>query len=208
MIESIENLIQLTLTAVCTAISSRRAFRTRKRVWAMLGLSSFAYFLGDLYWQLYLIFYGITPLFSNISDISWQASYLFLLLLLSEVQDEGMRRYRSRALWLVPVFTTGMCVFYMQWGDYIANVIWALIMTHLIWRAAAGLLYRHRTGEAAEKRWLSIAVLVLCAAEYASWTLSCFWIGDTLLNPYFWANLAVSLTFIMLIPALGKAVSE
>ena len=66
MIESIENGIQLVTTAVCTALSVSRAVRSGKRVWLLLALASGVYFLGDLYWQLFLIFYGETPDYSYI----------------------------------------------------------------------------------------------------------------------------------------------
>lgn len=50
------------------------------------------------------------------------------------------------------------------------------------------------------------AVLAFAALEYALWTSSCFWISDTLSNPYFWFDFLLSLVLLLLLPALGKAV--
>ena len=211
MIENIENIIQLVLTCACTVVSFRRIFFTpHRRAWLMIGLSSFAYFLGDLYWQLYLVFYAHTPPYSHIPDISWLASYMFLILLISEIQHEDTAKHRSRILWLAFVFTAGMCVFYsILSGDYISNVLYALIMGVLIWKAADGLLYLRRYRISAPgKRLLYYSVLILCASEYISWTASCFWMGDTLFNPYFLANLSVSVSFLLLLSSLEKAVKE
>jgi hypothetical protein len=61
--------------------------------------------------------------------------------------------------------------------------------------------------EREENRRLYAMILLLCAAEYATWTASCYWTGDTIANAYFWFDTVVSVTFMLLPPALGKAVA-
>lgn len=211
MIERIDNLIQLLTTAVCTVICIRCALlsRERERGWIFLGLSSFVFFLGDLYVQLYLEFYDKTPHYSNISYLGWYAGYLFLFLLLSDIQNSRCAAFRNRLLWLIPVFTAGMCIFYMQWDNPLECIVHAVVMTLLLRRAVIGLLCtRKAEPESARRRMLYINVLVVCAAEYITSTVSCFWMGDTLANPYFWFDAVLSFSFLVLPASLKKAVGK
>ena len=41
--------------------------------------------------------------------------------------------------------------------------------------------------------------------EYALWTASCIWSGETLLNPYYWCDFLITLSFPFLLAASGKA---
>ncbi len=226
MVESIENAIQLLITGLCTLICARTAYLTMKRTWILLGLASGVYFLGDLYWQLYLLFYGETPHYSHISYTSWYASYLFLILLIIELKgdkdtsisgEKSKRNERDRMkevlfpgkeykiLWLIPVFTAGMCIFYMQWGDYISNIVSGVLMSVLMLNSAKGLILdKHRSEKSYGRKMLYISMLIFCAAEYLAWTSSCFWDGDSLLNPYFWFDSMISISFILFPIALSR----
>lgn len=207
MIESIENAVQLALLLVCTAVSGAYAVRSRERSGAMLTLFYGSYALGDLYWLLYLMFYGHTPKLFYVSDLSWYAAYLFLYLLLQLVSDSEERRTRCPAVYLLPLFTVVMCVFYMQWGDYVGNVIAAVLMSLLLTHAARGLCWLRRHPEDNARRWLYIVTFVFCLVEYAAWTASCFWAGDTWANPYFWFDCLLTLITLLFLPAYRKGVS-
>ena len=207
MLEIAVNGIQLIFTAICTIISAWCAARTGRHAWSMLGLSSFVYFLGDVYWQMFMIFYGKAPYYSYIPWLGYYACYIFLLLLLFEMRGVRPLWNSIRRFWFIPVFTFGMCVFYINWGDYIGNIVAAIIMWLLIWTAAEGLVSIHKhTGDDRKNRGVYITVLIFCAAEYAIWTSSCFWMGDTMYNPYFWFEFLLSVTFVILPLALRKAV--
>lgn len=204
MIESIENAVQLALLLVCTAVSGTYAVRSRRRADAMLTLFYGSYALGDLYWLLYLLFYGHTPKLFYVSDLSWYAAYLFLFLLLQLVSDPEERSTRCRAALLFPLFTAAMCVFYMRWGDYVGNVIAAVMMSLLLTHAARGLYYLRSHPEESARRWLYVVTLVFCLVEYAAWTSSCFWSGDTWANPYLWFDCMLTLTVLLFLPAYRK----
>lgn len=216
MIEAVDNGIQLMLTGICTAAALVCAVRSKARPWFLLGLFSGVFFLGDLYWMLYLVFYQDTPQHTYISDLSWDASYLFLILLLlyvREIEDSppAWRPQWSslRRLWPAPVFTVGMCAFFMTYGNYVSNIVAAVLMTGLLVVSLEGL--RSLRGESPQKRSLRpvyVVALIFCAAEYGMWICSCFWEGDSLANPYFWFDLLLSLTFLLLFAALRKAVAR
>lgn len=209
MIESIENTIQLVLTGICAFIALYRAWKTKEHAWVFLGLFSGIFFLGDLYWLLFLVFYDKTPQFTNISDLSWDTSYLFLFLLLLYIRGGSFKETvwpqlrRNWFLWCVPVFTVGMCVFFITRGEVLNNIIIAVLMTGLILQAINGLLIKKR-----ERRMLYLVTLLFCLVEYALWVSSCFWMGDTIANVYYWFDLILSVTFVLFLPALRKAVDK
>jgi len=204
VIESIDNIIQLVTTGFCTAFSACRLVATKRREWAILTLAGAVCFLGDLYWQLYLLFYGKTPEYSYKSYIGWYAGYLFLSLLVVEIRGERKAKY-NRWLFLVPAFTIGMGIFYLQWGDLIGNIISATLMGILIWVSVDALIMA-KNEKKKESVFLYITILIFCFAEYAMWTASCFWQGDTFMNPYFWFDILMSSVFLALPFALKKAV--
>ena len=204
-IESIENLIQLGMLGVCAIISMQYYYSTKRHEWAMLFLAAFVYFLGDLYLQLYIIFFGETPYYSHIPYFSWYASYIFLILLILEFRGKDRIKIKSPIMWLIPAFTALMAVFFMLQGDYVSNIICAAIMSVLIWQAIEGFI----TAPAEKKdsgRLLYIAVLALCITEYTSWTVSSLWSVDSITDPYFWTDSFLSLIFLFLPFALRKAV--
>lgn len=203
-IESIDTVIQLIATLICVIISVMRALATKKRAWVMLFFTAFIYFLGDLYWQIFVVVHGHIPEYSYIPYLSWYASYLFFILLLVEVRAERDKRKESPVLWPVPAFTVGMAVLYMQKQDYIGNIICLILMTVLIWQAVSGLLDKSEK----KKRLLYLAVLLFCFEEYAMWTSSFFIAEESIRNPYYWADIAMSLTFVFMPAALSKAVDR
>lgn len=205
MIESVDNLIQLLFSGICTGIGIFRAVRYRSRFWALLSLFSSNFFLGTLYWQLFILFYGDYPRFSLISDFNWYVSYMFLILLLFKM-GEGQKPLRSKGLWLIPVFTFGMCAFYMQFGAYISNLICALLLTLILREAIGGLIQIKTKPEREKYQSLYLTVLFFCAAEYGLWTSSCFFEGDSFSNPYYWFDVMLSFCFLLFLPAVRKAV--
>ena len=213
MIESFENAIQLLTTGICTVIALRRGIRMISRAWIILALASGVFFLGDLYWELFLALYGRTPVYSYIPYLSWYASYLFLLLLLLELRGENAGSRHRKVLWIIPAFTAGMCIFYLQWGDWIGNILTAVFMSLLLWHACDRLLFLHEQkrihpGRAFGEGWFCAAVLLFCLTEYASWTASCFGSYDTLAHPYIWFDTLLSAVFLLFPAALGKAVKR
>ena len=212
MIPGIDNAIQLVVTGGCAVIALNNALKVRMREWFLLALFYFTFFLGDLYWQLYIVFYdGASPEF-YISEFGWYTSYLFLLILLIYINTESNKRWRYRfdpIFMLIPAFTIGMCIFYMQWGDYLSNMITAVLMMGLIWHAFYGLkVLRGRPRQENERRMLFLVTLLFCGTEYALWTSSCFWMGETVLNIYYWFDILLSVSFVLFLPALRKAVGR
>lgn len=218
MIETTVNALQTLIAGVCAGFSLRNSIRTGSRSWLLLTLFFGSFFFGDLYWQLYLLFYGQTPPYSFAPELNWYSAYLFLILLLANIQGENQaqtgdsvigkaKKKTSPFMMLIPLFTFGMCIFYMNWGSYINNLITAVLMTLLLWYAFRGLGLRDSSGKTAGKyRSIYIITLLFSLVEYALWTSSCFWMGDTLRSPYFWFDLLLSFVLILFPAALSKEV--
>lgn len=200
MIETSENAVQLGAAALLALVCAGAAVRQKKEAYGILALFYAATALGDLYWLLYLAFYHVTPMYSYISEFAWYAAWSFLILLLRQEQED-VRRGRHPALLLVPVFTGGMCLFYMRWGDPIGNLVTAVFMTILLLRSLPGCF-----GGSSAKKPLYRAVAVYCLIEYSMWTASCFWSGDGIANPYLWFDALFTVCIVHFFPVLGKAV--
>ena len=206
MIEIVENAIQIVLSFLCAIFSFRKAVVTRTRSWLLLGLFYSVYFLGDLYWQLFLWYYRDVPQYTFIPYLSWYTGYLFLLMLLTDAYSFNWKK-NARYLWLAPLFTAGLGAYYMTFGDYVSNIIAAILMGALLWRSFGGILsMRGKTGPESSARALYITVALFCIDTYAAWTSSCFFSGDTWRNPYLWFDMALSGVMLLFIPAQRKAV--
>ncbi len=204
MIERIDNLLQIAVLAVSAGIALIRAARRRDKAWILLALFYGSWFLADLYWSSCLFFYGKTPEVSLVSDISWYASYIFLYMLLREIAPPAGRRERRLLPWLGPAFALCMAAFYMQWGAIGSNLIYAALMGLLFFAAVRRLMDGERYARA---RLFCGMLLCGCLLEYALWTASCFWSGDSLRNPYYWIDLLLTASFPLLLPAVRKAVA-
>jgi len=204
MIESYENGLQIAVSLVCLCLSVYQAVHTKEKAWIMLSFFYGSWLLGDFYWETFLIFFHEPPQF-YISDFSWQASYIFLFLLLKQTMPAEAWQKRYALPWLGVIFTAAMGVFYLQWGNFVGNLICALLMGLLLFYATWGLLYLRR---AKDKRYrlLCIAVLIFCAMEYATWTASCFWEGTSWGDPYLIADVLLTASLVPFIPAVRKAV--
>ena len=146
-----------------------------------------------------------TPQVFYVSDLAWLASFVFLLALTLTLPTAEERRFRTRLCRLVPVVCLPQFILYVTYGDVLSNVFMCGMTMLLAWCAVHGLVWAKRSGGARLRRFYG-TVLAFAALEYALWTSSCFWVSDTLTNPYFWFDFLLSLVLLLLLPALRKAV--
>ena len=136
------------------------------------------------------------PQISIVSDLSWYASNIFLYMLLRKTAPpEKTRRILP---WLGPVFAVGMAVFFMQWGEYFNNVVYAVLMGILLYASV------HRLRDR-QQRFLSALILIYCLLEYGLWISSCYWQESVLSEPYYWFDFALTASFFLFLPAARKA---
>ena len=207
MIEIGENIFQTLVLIAAFVITFRNAYHSHIREWSVAALFYAVYAMADIYWMLILYFYHRNSVF-YIADIGWYTGFLFLDLLLIMVSTEEERSTRYRALVLVPVFTLAMFAFFVYIkGDLVGNVITLFVMSFLLYRSVRGLMYLKQNGGGSRSTLYKI-LLAICIVEYLLWVTSCFWMGDTFANPYFWLDLLMTGLMLSIIPAIRKAVGS
>ncbi len=203
LIEIIENALQIAVLLVCTGIALYRAVTGQSRAWTLLFFFYGSWMLGDVYWLACVIFFGVSPMISVISNLSWYAAGLFLYLLLRETSPLRGTGKKSLLPWIGFVFSGASAVFFMQWGDYLSNLICAVLMGLLAFAA----IRRLTEGEQYRKqRFLLVAILVYYLIIYALWFASCFW-EYTFTSPYYWIDILLSVSFPVFLPATKKVVA-
>ena len=213
MIESIDNALQLALIAICLAYTVIYVARKKPRNGTLLVLFYGSYLLGDLYWLLYLLFYGETPMIFYIPELSWYAAYGFLYLILQRLAPEEERKSACPPAWLSLLFTGGFGLYYIIWymkngysDGYISTVTSAVLMSLLLFNSLRGLFYIRTHPEALPRRMLYIVTIAFCVIEHCMWTASCIWSGDTLANPYYWFDVMLTASLVLFLPGFRKAV--
>ena len=208
MIENIDSYIQLALTGICAGISLYKAFTTRSKAWVLVSLFYSAFFMGSLYWQLYYVFAGVTPHIFYVSELNWYISYMFLFLFLRYQRCPDKHLSTCWIKWLMPVIAGSLCIYYMTFGQIISNLIAGVLMSLIAMEAVQGLHeIRARSGVChPAMKPVYILTLIFFFVEYALWTSSCIWFDDySALNPYYYIDMLLSITLLILMPALGKA---
>lgn len=209
MIEIIDNSVQTLVLLLCIVLSLRKILQTRKREWVFLTLFLGLCFLGDVYWFLYLILIDHTPKYIYVADLSWYAAFLFLYMLLHYVSNTEEKPRNVYIAWLGPAFAVLMGIVYMVHSrEYVGEILLMLTMGSLMWKALHGLfcMKGKEKSEIRGARSLHVHVLVFCFLEYTMWTISMNWMGDSLRNPYFWFDAAITLSFPLFLLITGKAV--
>ena len=204
MIESIDNSLQIVVLVICTLIAAKKAFEQNSRAWTLLAFFFGNFALDDLYLVMSLLSVGEASTLSVVSELSWYASYFFLYMLIRQLAPPAVKVPKSFLPWLGPIFTLAMAIYYTLWGQLLNNLIYALLMGLLLYAVIYRLCERKQY---ARQTALCQTILVFCLMEHALWTSSCIWSGDTLLNPYYWCDLLLTLTFPFFLRATRKAVS-
>ena len=199
MIELWDYLLQLISAAAGFALALRCYYRSRQQPWFLLSCFYGTFALGTLYWTLHLLLRRETPQVFYVADLAWAASFVFLLALALTLPDPP-ERGKTALCWLVPAFYLPQFALYVTYGDVFTNVL----MCGTTMAASMCAVRALRCGSP-RRRGFYAMVLVFAALEYALWTSSCFWLGDTPANPYFWFDLLLTLALPLFVPALGSA---
>ena len=207
MVELLDNVSQLTVTLISGVVMGSLFYKNRNQAYFLLACFYGAYTLGSLYWTLHILLFNHTPPLFYVSDLTWIANYIFLLTLEATLTTADERRFRHAAMWLVPVFCVPQLILYLTHGDVLFNLLICGITMVIALCSVRGVLYaRMQKGKPRDMQFFHIAVLCVVFLEYSLWTASCFWISDTLTNPYFWIDFMLTGALFALMPATIKAV--
>ena len=160
-----------------------------------------------LYWLLYtLLVTGAPPMF-YVSDMGWISCFLFLLLLQYSLADKEERTLKSRLPWLALVMEIPLTAYFISIGDVLYNLIVGALMAAMLRLAIRGLVWQSKQPKQDPGKWFFHLVTIgYILLENCLWLSSYPWAGDTLANPYFWFDFAVTVSILALFPAVRKAV--
>lgn len=233
MIEFWDYLVQFLVCAAGCTGATALLVKSRRQPYFLLACFFGTYGLGTLYWTLHVLLLDATPQIFYVSELGWIASYVFLLTMEMTLPSAEELRFRTKLSWLAPVIGVPQFILYIRHGDVFFNVLMCSGTMAAAWLSIRGLVFSRRSltlqtageacgkddtnfaagmkapvGQPANLRSFHITVLCFTALEYALWTSSCFWVSDTLKNPYFWFDFMLSASILMMLPATRKAVGQ
>ena len=204
MLDTFENVLQTAVLVVCAIVSVSHAVKYGSRSWTILSFFYGCWLVADIYWLACLVFYGDTPQISVVSDLSWYAAQIFLYLLLRHLLPPEKLEGTRFISWLGPLFTVGMAVFFMFWGEILSNLIYAALFGLLLFASIRRIADKKVTGL---KLILPVTILVYVLLVYAMWVASCYWDETVLLHPYYVFDFLITAGFPFFLLGVRKAVT-
>lgn len=220
MIEFWDYLVQFLVCAAGCTGAAALLVKSRRQPYFLLACFFGTYGLGTLYWTLHVLLLDATPQIFYVSELGWIASYVFLLTMEMTLPSAEELRFRTKLSWLAPAIGVPQFILYITYGDVFFNVLMCSETIAAAGLSIRGLVFSRRSavrgtvdnadGETATANLRAFHITVLCftALEYALWTSSCFWVSDTLSNPYFWFDFMLSASILAMLPATRKAVGR
>ncbi|MEG2929488.1 MAG: hypothetical protein RR846_08035 [Oscillospiraceae bacterium] len=209
MIEIVDNAVQLLVTTGCAVWAGALAARRKSQAYFILACFYGTFALGVLFWLSYLVIMTYTPKIFYVSDLSWFASFLFLMLLSASLSEPQERLYKPLAPWVVAALPTAATIYFLFLGDIIGTLLWCPLLIVCTYHSAKGFLYAHsQHGEQRRRQWIYLAILFVIFTEFTLWTLSYFFKSSTIQNPYFWCDFMLSASLFMLMPAMKNVVDS
>ena len=207
MAELIDNLTQLLAALSGCVLSGVFYLRSRRQPYFLLCCFYGCFGFGLLYWVRYtLLVTGAPPMF-YVSDMGWISCFLFLLLLQYSLADKEERTLKSRLPWLALVMEIPLTAYFISIGDVLYNLIVGALMAAMLRLAIRGLVWQSKQPKQDPGKWFFHLVTIgYILLENCLWLSSYPWAGDTLANPYFWFDFAVTVSILALFPAVRKAV--
>lgn len=209
MVELFDNIFQLLASLLATVGAGIMFYKYKQQAYLLLTCFFATFMLGSLYWTLHYLLFSYTPQIFYVSELAWIASHMFLLTLVHTLAGEDEKKFRHPSLWLVPVFCLSQLILYLFHADILMNILTSALVTAIMWYALRGFLYaRRQTGKARDRQYFHLTLLAIIVLEHGLWTSSCFWMGETLANPYFWFDFLLTIALILLLPAGRKVVGQ
>ncbi|MCR4590846.1 MAG: hypothetical protein K5668_08505 [Lachnospiraceae bacterium] len=212
--ENYGNMLQIIILCGCSFFAFFRMVIKRRKEWTRLFYFFGSFLLGDVYWQVCLLFNRELSPVALVADFCWYTSYVCLILLEiciikdaaqnDELKNNGPLRFLP---FLAPVFTGGMALFYITWGQVINNIIYAVLMGATLFLAITGLTLK-KSPETKRIKLFCMAVLLYCFFEYSAWTVSCFSEIEIMYRAYVVFDSLMTLSFLLFIPATAAVVKE
>lgn len=203
-VELFSNITQTIVSIIATFFLIGYTYKTKKIECALFAgfLSGFA--LGILYWVTYQFLNAETPQIFYVADLAWLASNLFLVCLQIHITKEEAWGYRHFTMYIAALIGIILIIYFCQWGDILANILSVGTLTICSYYALRNLMYNKKHKIISKYKAIHIFCIVYVITEYSLWISSCFWISDTMTNPYFWFDFLLTLLVGASVPIIRK----
>ncbi len=213
MSENFGNMFQIIVLCGCTFYALFRMVASRYKEWTKLFYFFGSFLMGDVYWQVCILFDKEFSPISLVANVWWYTSYICLIILEMQILKTGMKKegyVKNRTETILPIiaplFTLAMALFYMQLGDIVNNIIYGVLMGALLFFAIRGLAAEFNEKNNKAIKLFCSAVILFCFFEYAAWTVSCFYESEIMEKAYVVFDCMMTLSFPLFIPATYKVV--
>lgn len=199
--ELIDNTFQIITLGCMMLAASIIAWRKKDRRYVILTLFYACFFMGTSYFVLYLAIIGNIPQVFYVAEVSWLASYLFLLSL-QIVRTEQMKIFFSfRAAAGAAVIVTGTFAVQIFGPSYVMTGAFALTAGALAYLTILRLQTKGRG-------WLDGCLLASVTLQVLLYIVSCFMENFTEFNLYFGVDFTLTGSFVLLLPLLYREVEK
>lgn len=202
--ELIDNFFQVAVLTLASVVVTALAIRFHERRFLILAFAYICFALGTGYWVLYLLIIGNGPQVFYVAEVSWLASYLFYLslqILRTEEKDGSLS-------FSYPAFFTTVLV---MGAIYVSKIFGPSLFMISLFAVTVGALtylsvFRVRKGK--ESRRLDVRMLICVVLQILLYDVSEFIRDYTRFNLYFAVDIALTLSFVSLLPLLYQEVKE
>ena len=200
--ELIDNCFQVSVLFCAALAAIAAAFRRKDRRFLILALFFICVSMGTLYWVLHLFIFGNVPQVFYVSEFSWLAAYLFLLSFQMVRTDRGRPALSLPALFCALLTAAVVLAFQMFGPSYFVSAAFAGVMSVIVYLAVWRL--RRRGGGGLVDCWLLLCV----GLQLLLFVVSGFTQDYTRFNLYFAVDIALTLSFVALLPLALREVAK
>lgn len=125
--EIIDNLFQVGILFICLIVSIFEQVKTKKQIFIALSGMYGSFMIGTLFYLLHLIIIGETPHISYCAEISWLASFIFMMQI-TIVRAKGKEKSFSPASALLAILFMAFALYNKMLGPLFIFVITSTIV--------------------------------------------------------------------------------
>ena len=199
--ELIDNCFQIAVLLCAALAAIAAALRHKDRRFLILALFFVCVSMGTLYWVLHIFIFGNVPQVFYVSEFAWLAAYLFLLSF-QMVRTERGRPFFSLPSLFCALLTAAVVLAFRMFGpSYFVSAAFAVVMSAIVYLAVWRLRRRDSGG-------LIDCWLLLCVGlQLLLFVVSGFTQDYTRFNLYFAVDIALTLSFVALLPLALREVA-
>ena len=200
--EVIDNCFQVAVLFCAALAAIAAAFRHKDHRFLILALFFVCVSMGTLYWVLHLFIFGNVPQVFYVSEFSWLAAYLFLLSF-QIVRTDRVRPFFSLPSLAFALLTAAVVLAFRMFGpSYFVSAAFAGVVFAIVYLAVWRL--RCRGGGGLIDCWLLLCV----GLQLLLFVVSGFTQDYTRFNLYFAVDIALTLSFVALLPLALREVAK